>query len=132
MAKKFMYVCLGILALSVAFHLGAEYGSASIVDHAATGVIAHSSQFVLLDTGEVWRCEDDPFGTWTQYVECTPPVAVSQIKFWGPYAVVTQSNEVWIYFESGPHSGWNSFGTPPGSVSTQPATWGQIKADFGE
>jgi hypothetical protein len=29
--QKFMYVFLGIVALAVAFHLGAQYGSASIV-----------------------------------------------------------------------------------------------------
>jgi hypothetical protein len=132
MVKKFMYVCLGILALAVAFHLGARCGCASIVDHSTTGIIAHSSSFVLLESGEIWRCEDSPFGTWTQYVECTPPVPVSQVKFWDPFHIVTQSDEVWWYFESGEHSGWNSFGTPPGGVATQPTTWSRIKAEFGE
>jgi hypothetical protein len=88
MANKSMYVYLGVLAL--AYHLGAQCGGASIVDHSATGIIAHSSSFVLMDSGEVWRCEGSPFGTWTQYVGCTSPVAVSEIKFWGPFHIVTQ------------------------------------------
>ena len=58
MAKRFMYVCFGILALVVAFHLGAQYGSASIVDHSTTGIVAAcyaNGHYVLLDSGEVWR-----------------------------------------------------------------------------
>ena len=58
MAKKFMFACIGIMALAVAFHIGAEYGKASIVDHSTSGVVAlltGSGKQVLLDNGELWN-----------------------------------------------------------------------------
>ena len=61
MAKRFMYVCLGLLALVLAFHLGARYGRAeTIVDQSSTGIVAMFTGRagpaidVLLDNGEVW------------------------------------------------------------------------------
>jgi hypothetical protein len=50
MAKKFMYVCLGILALAAAFHLRADRGEAALqcLDVAvATGAIGHGQQIPL-------------------------------------------------------------------------------------
>ena len=52
MAKKFMYVCIGVLALAGALHLGAHSGSAGYVDHSRTGVVAYFRGTVLLDNGE--------------------------------------------------------------------------------
>jgi hypothetical protein len=55
MAKTFMYVCVGILALVAAFHLGARYGEAQTwVDHASGGIVAFHPSMVLLENGEVW------------------------------------------------------------------------------
>ena len=56
MAKKFMYVCLGILAL--VFHPGVEYGVAAYVEHSsrvsATGEGGSINYVtVLLDNGAV-------------------------------------------------------------------------------
>ena len=62
MAKKFMYVCLGILALVLAFHLGARYGEAGYVDRFADGMVARgggyamTTGYFLLSNGE-GRCE---------------------------------------------------------------------------
>jgi hypothetical protein len=50
MAKKFMYVCLGMLALVLAFHLGAQYGQAEYVDHSTTGVIGAELSY----NGDSW------------------------------------------------------------------------------
>lgn len=130
MAKRFMYVCVGLLALTSAYLIGARHAGGSIVEHSFTGIIAHSGQWVLMDNGEVWRCQDDPFGTWDRYPQLDPPVEVSQIKFWWPTAVVTYSNEVWFYFET--HGGWTNFGTPGGDVARQPTTWSRVKARFGD
>ena len=47
MAKKFMYVCIGIMALAVTFHIGAEYGKASIADLSADGVVATVGQMMV-------------------------------------------------------------------------------------
>jgi hypothetical protein len=130
MAKKFMYVCFGILALAVAFHLGARYGNASIVDHSTTGIVAVSGNDVLLDNGEVWR---NHAGTtnplWSHLIEYDLPVPVSQVKFWDrPICFYTTDNEIW-YYDNGE---WHNYGAPGGVMSTQSTTWGEIKAEFGE
>ena len=124
MARKFMFVCFGLLALAVTFHLGAQYGQAGYVDHSTTGIVAVGDQgtngalnYLLLDNGEVWSC---PFGTWVLLQHL--PVAVSDIKFFGRSWFVTSANEYWI--------GGQNYGAPPGVVATHASTWGSIKAQF--
>ena len=126
MAKRFMYVCLGILALAVAFHLGAQHGSASIVDHAMTGIVAQQDHWVLLDNGETWGCSDET-QEWSLYA-CQLPVPLSDVKFWQAHRIVTNGNDFWRCISGT----WVNLGSPPGLVSTQPTTWGAIKAEFGE
>ena len=133
MAKKFMYVCLGILALAVAFHLGARCGKAeTMVDHSGSGIVAiYTGRMgpaidVLLDNGEAWWYMsgwEHPSATYDT------PVSPSEIKFWTLTRFVTHSNELWV------HGGgiWTNYGAPPtGPSLTEPATWSQIKAEFGE
>ena len=128
MAKKFTYVCLGILALAVAFHLGAHYGGAqTYVDHVSGGIVAFHPSMVLLDNGEVWDCSGVPSG-WTRQPDSDPPIPVSQIKFWERDSFVTSSNEMW--HREGTE--WVNYGSPPGLVSTRATTWSQIKAEFRE
>ena len=130
MAKKFMYVCLGILALVVAFHLGAQYGGATIVDHSTTGIIAShregSKVAVLLEDGTVWGFD----GTSWHLSDDAPPVAPGEIKFYHGVYFVTYDNELWY---KPPIGDWANHGTPPaGPTLTQPTTWGRIKAEFGD
>jgi len=128
-----MYVCLGILALTVAFHLGAQYGSASIVDHSTTGIVAegHSSlsgYCVLLDNGQVWRAELDDSPGWIRLSTYDLPIPAMQVKFWPtPTHFYTVNNELWIYGISG----WQNYGPPP-DTATRSTTWSDIKARFGE
>jgi hypothetical protein len=133
MAKKFMYVCLGILALVVAFHLGARHGSASIVDHSTTGIVAAYADeyddwcWVLMDSGDVWRW--NTISGWLHSTNYTVPVPVSEIKFWSFGIFVTTDNELW----RGEGGVWQNIGSPPaGPTLTQPTTWSRIKAGFGE
>jgi hypothetical protein len=131
MAKKFMYVCLGILALTAAFHLGARYGQAGYVDHSTTGIVAAEVRsdgdvYVLLDCGEVWEWNRGN-QEWSQHVSA--PIPVSEIKFWHQLGVIDTNNQLWE--EVGGQ--WFNRGTPPiGASSTHPTTWGRIKAEFGE
>ena len=126
MAKKFMYVCLGILALAGAYHLGAQYGRASIVDHTMTGVIAHNDLGVLLDNGEVWYSPSA--GTWTLRTDLALPVPLAEVKFWQLGHLITNANELWVFTGSE----WQYRGSPPGVSATQTSTWGEIKAEFGD
>ncbi|MFH1312367.1 MAG: serpin family protein [Candidatus Eisenbacteria bacterium] len=87
MAKKFMYVCLGILALVVAFHVGARYGEAeTYADHNSGGIIALHSSEVLLHSGEVWGCDRQVAG-WTRRTGSEPPIPSSEITSWGRVAL---------------------------------------------
>jgi hypothetical protein len=132
MAKKFMYVCLGILALAIAFHLGARYGHATYVDHSTTGVIAycHGQSLypgLLLDNGEVYEYSPGS-GSWTLHPELTPPVSLQDIKFWDGPLFVTAANELWVKEHT--LAPWQNAGAPPAIVSTQPTSWGKLKAGF--
>jgi hypothetical protein len=127
MAKRFMYVCIGILALVVSFHMGARYGTAdTIVDHSATGIVAVDADRVLLDDGEVWQC--DQTGYWYRQPEYDLPVPVSEVRFWSCYPprFWTTSSERWNLIDGQ----WVNLGSPPGGVATQSTTWGEIKAGF--
>jgi hypothetical protein len=129
MAKRFMYVCLGILALAVAFHLGARFGHAEYVDHSATGIVAVAGDILLLDSGDAYEIgtSQDP---WRPRPEYKPPIPVSEVRYWGPNFVCSVSNEVWHREGDGI---WYNYGSPPaGPTPVQPTTWGQIKAEFGE
>jgi hypothetical protein len=126
-----MYVCFGILALVMAFHVGARYGSTSIVDHTTSGIIAMSENDnfrVLLDNGEAWRFRQD-LGVWEPISTWDLPVAASEIKFWDCKAFITFGNEVWFKPAAGT---WQNYGAPPPVVSLSATTWGEIKAEFRE
>jgi hypothetical protein len=136
MAKKFMFVCIGILALTITFLLGAQFGRAEYVDHSTTGIVSAYGPIewgvvhVLTDNGQAWRC--DQLGNWQPdgSSPCLPPIPPSQIKFWGYQWVVSENNDVWTW-NSGANT-WANAGPPPGGVATQPSTWGSIKAQFGK
>jgi hypothetical protein len=135
MAKKFMYVCFGILVLAVAFHLGARLGEAGYVDNTSGGIVAIFSSgagYVLLDNGEVWHLETSA-NTWVFDADMTSRLAdsgvpVSDMKFiWNESWFVTQSNELWKH----DYLGWHNCGSPPGGATlTETTTWGKIKAEF--
>ena len=97
MAKKFMYVCLGILALFVAYHLGANSATSQGLG-TAVGICSYSKSsdsnvYVVTDCGDCYR-------KWS----------------------LSSDLENWEYWG-------NIYGGPS---QTQPTTWGDIKARFGE
>ena len=133
MAKRFMFVCIGIFALAGAFHLGAQYGNAEYVDPFSTGIVAHwdgSQRFALLDNGEVWSFKLSPPQGWVREdIRYDPPVQVSQVKFISDFLVIDAGNQAWYYSEP---AGWVNYGPPTGGVATEPSTWGNIKSKWYE
>ena len=93
MAKKYMYVCLGVLALAVAYHLGAKSAISQ-----GTGIP------VGISSGHQY---DD-----------------------GVYVITDQGDVYRRAYDEGPD--WVYWGNPLNGMATQPATWGRIKAEFGE
>jgi hypothetical protein len=131
MAKKFMYVCLGVLALTLAFHLGARYGEAGYVDHSTTGVVAAApdGRYFLFEDGTVHTF--DTINGWSPSSSWDLPIPVSQVKFWvNEGFFISTDDEAW---DKGSFAEeWINYGPPPGTVSTQPTTWSRVKAEFGE
>lgn len=137
MAKKFMYACFGILALVVAFHLGAQYGQASSYgSDIAIGIgnIGHNQQIPL---------PYYPDGTQATQDECTWIVAPWELrsghnstlgfKCQGKANRIVGFTQVTIegtYYDS--IARYLIIGVRGGASVTQPATWGKIKAEFGE
>jgi hypothetical protein len=74
MAERFMYVCIGVLALTIAFHLGATLGSASIVDHDAIGIVAMTGTGdLLMADGTAWDTPNPETG-WNRREDIEPPL----------------------------------------------------------
>jgi hypothetical protein len=137
MAKKFMYACIGILALAVAFHLGARYGEASLgcSDIAiATQVIHHGEQIPLPYYSDGTQAAQGEC-TWIVYPRRITPGRTTQ----GFECRAGSDRVVWMkqYTPSGPYYDSNAqyliIGVRGGAPSvTQSTTWGGIKAEFGE
>ena len=132
MAKKFMFVCVGLLALTVAFLLGAQFGRAEYVDHTTTGLIAACAEgpggfFALGENGGLYEFMGRD-RQWYDYGQSLP-VPASEVKFFVSYnCFISVRNEAW--YRDGLAEPWLNLGGPPGLTSTQSATWGSIKAQF--
>jgi hypothetical protein len=140
MAKKLMYVCLGILALSAAFHLGARCGSAST-----------QTPEIAVDTGLIYHGETVPLpfyadGTQAQEDECTWVVIPTVLR---PNHGTTEGFTCYAHgepYRTVFYKQWTVDGQffdsdaryliiavrGSGPTPIQPTTWGQIKAEFGE
>ena len=135
MARKFMCVCIGLAALSLAFHLGASSSGASATYDGvavATGTIKHGQRIPLptyqdgtLATEDecVWFVAPRILHTGhnsTYGFECK---ANSDRTVY--YRQVTMHGQ---YFDS--TAQYFIIGVRGGPTSVQPTTWGKIKAQF--
>ena len=127
--KRLLCGAIALLALAVAYHLGADSASSDYVDHSTTGIVAASDvggEPLLLDeNGIVWRVGS---ASWVQSSHNPLPVPIDQIKYWSETVVVTTDNTLWRYLH-----GWNNYGQwPGGAAATEQATWSGIKAHYSE
>jgi hypothetical protein len=137
MAKRFMYVCFGIVALVVAFHLGAVRGGASSYGSdiaIGIGTIGHNQQIPL---------PYYPDGTQATQDECVWIVTPWQLHS-GHNSTLgfnckgkanrivgfTQITIEGTYYDS--LARYLIIGVRGGASVAQQSTWGQIKAEFGE
>ncbi len=84
MAKKFMYVCVGMLALAGAYHLGAENTVAQSLGDPVVGMdVLHMSSesrvTLVTANGDIYGTHIDAFayqaGSWTYFGNPWGPVA---------------------------------------------------------
>jgi hypothetical protein len=104
MAKRFMFVCLGLLALAVAYHLGAAKAESYTGSPFVSLMSWNGSQggtvylLALTEDGTVYWANGQ--GGWPEYL------SFPQWQVWGQI--------------------------PTGATATQSSTWGQIKAQLGK
>ena len=139
MAKKFMYVCLGVLMLAAAFHLGARSGHAT----AQTGEIAIATDLVY--HGQQIPLPYYSDGTQATESECTWVVIPTTLQ---PDHGATNGFDCYAHGNSYrvlTYRQWTVNGTfldgaarylaiavrGAGATSTQPTTWSRIRGEFG-
>jgi hypothetical protein len=140
MAKKFMYVCIGIMALAVTFHLGARYSQATVQTPeiaVATDLIYHGQEIPLPYYADTTQALEE---------ECTWMVIPTALQ---PAHGVTYGFECYAHgnsYRTLTYRQWTVNGTyvdgaarylviavrGSGPTSTRTSTWGKIKAEWGE
>ena len=129
MAKRFFYVSMGILALTVAYNLGARSVEADW-DPDGMGCVAGVQEHIWwAQSGEAWELNGR---SWTVRPEYDLPVSASSVKMTGNHfgnvALVTTSDDVWVYLSG---SGWQQADPFPGSgTPTTKSLWGDVKRKF--
>jgi hypothetical protein len=121
LAKRFFFVCAGILCLALAYHFGATSAGAQGTTWRVVGDnLVVSGNALYLRDGNGWTPVD------------TGPVPPSQVVsgWWGGglQGLSTDSGEGWVYFNNG--SGRHDIGLIPGATPTSRVSFGQLKARY--
>ena len=143
--KRFMYLSISILCLSVSlligFHFGNKNAGAGYVDPTPAGNVISASDdglhlYVLNTSGEIWLLSRAVAGWSGPFIRTPPlPVPISDVAYWGGQgnAVITKSDVG--YFWDGASGSWISAGPIPGTTTgvptnIEPTTWGQLKEKY--
>ena len=145
MARKFFLVSLGILALAIAYNLGAERARADW-DATAPGQIIGGGMNNVNDsrwytaTGEAWTLDRHGWerGEWEARTDL--PVPANQVKFLnfeggsGGFGVhlITVDDVGWTIHTAHPtHGEWTEVGPfPGGPVTVDPQSFGKTKGSY--
>jgi hypothetical protein len=140
-AKRFFYVSLGIMALAVAFHLGAMSGSTAVQTPVPSEVAVLTGS--VLDNGTI-PLPIYADGTVAPESECrwiVSPKAIalgtSPLSEAESMHCSTEGRTVRVYFIDGWHTAKPGEANymivatrqSPSPIATQPTTWGRIKAE---
>lgn len=131
-ARRFLFISLGILALSIAYHLGGDIARADRDDSNLGAIRLCTGPAVVSQAGEMWVFRGGGgTGFWERFPLLNPPVPTSEIKFYesGGQLIITRSDEAW-WFSNG---NWANYGAPPLSPTpTKSPSWGQLKGGLGK
>lgn len=87
MAKRFMFVCLGVLALALAYHLGASSAVSDPIPGEVPIAIAGTASdlWVLTDAWNIYQGQWTGPGqmTWTYCGDWIQPATATQPTTWG-------------------------------------------------
>ena len=131
MAKQFFYVSMGILALVVAYHLGAV--KAAKAEWTGSGcVVGMACPYFYAPTGEAYIFSESS-EAWERRDEVDLPVPIADVAMLDDYStnkyLVTVSGEVWRWIPSGP---WEQLPQLPSCIpsKTEQTSWGGLKDMF--
>lgn len=135
MAKQFFYISIGILALTVAYHLVAVPPVEADWDESGFSCVAGGQSNVYWShSGEAYTLHGD--GSWIRESSLDLPVSSTSVAHTGHIspqglAVITTTGEAWI-IEQYSGGSWKQAPSFPGcgSAASEPATWGGIKGEF--
>ena len=122
-AKRFFYVCAGILCLALAYHFGARSATAQASGYDCAGVNGSAAAAVI--NRELWHIE--ALGSRLQRLQGGPVPGTARVVACGINGVVLENGEAWRNF-----GGWEFLGTFPfsGPTPSTQETWGGVKARY--
>lgn len=135
MAKRFMYVSVGVLCLVVAYQVGArdaraDWGNFGQISGVTPGSSTQQDFLFVSSAGEAWMRE---YAGWIRRADLDLPVPASDVKFLegmgqgDSYVLVTNDDSIWVWFSGE----WEpSDPLPGGPVSLDEQSWGKTKAGF--
>ena len=125
MAKRFFYVCLGLLAIVLSYHVGARDARGQGTFFRLIGInaaIVGNTAYLLDITNPTYGWKQMPYSG-----ADLPPVPVASLVSFESDIAITDSGEGWIRNADA----WVSLGFLPGSPQpTRQATWGAVKARY--
>jgi len=129
MSKRFFYVSLGVLALAIAWHLGARSARGDWDTSGLGSIGGVQGPIWWAHSGEAYRLEAG--GSWTRDSGYDLPSMTGQVELTGEYpqgiAVATSTDEVFLHTASG----WFRAQPFPGSgTATEKTSWGGFKKQF--
>ena len=136
MARRFFYVSLGILALALAYNLGASRTEAQ--SSGTTVVLGLAGDVVWDGSGQAWEIQSA--SQWDRVPEWDVPVPAAEVLFIqtrgsgfiGFFADLgTANGEVWGFNSNSPAPHWTYRGQVPGSpVPVEGSSFGAIKGSY--
>ncbi len=130
MLRKFMYLSIGILALAVAFQMGATVARSSVDCVAQANIPGNNHVSVITTNGTIqgWSLASCALA----YETGLPRPGIVVASHFGPAAPT-----MWVLYADGemysytPSTGWQlRFDVACGPISIQPSTWGHVKQEF--
>lgn len=130
MLKRFMYAAIGVLALSLTLHLGANSGRAALAGRNIIALGDHQGWAVaVMSTGEVFAWHSAYAPNW---LSADPlPFPADQLRAFDGWHAADSSNNMWLLGRTAWE--WELIGPPPGAAGIpdgpelEPSTWGKIK-----
>ena len=135
MARRFFFVCLGILCLVCAYQLGADRARADWDANAPGEIVGGGQRLWFTRDGEAWRLLETSMTWERQDPALDLPVPASEVKFMDNVSgagifMITTEDVAWFAGGAGP---WEQIGPFPGApVPLKTDSWGKVKDRYRE